>query len=260
MHLNQLLSAGGNHTLGEGQYTLEGPVILEKPVVLSGAGPNTIINITNPFPAPAISSYQGLYLRSLSLVCQETQPFEQSLLYIEGKYYLLGLHILGNSRTDGVVINQQASGQIRNCHISGCGFAIALAGQATGVIEKNTLQNNNVGILVAEHAQAKLSHNLCQINNVGIDFSEQSAGYVQNNTCQDNYCGIGSSGNSKPTLRHNLCQNNQESGIAILGNSQAKAEYNLCQNNKFGILLEPSPHRLLGHNTLQFNHIDVGNT
>jgi parallel beta-helix repeat protein len=189
--------------------------------------------------------------------------------------------ILSNAEY-GILINGNASSEVRHCEISNNGIGILASGESRLVARNNTCEGNQgVGIALFGSAQGEVSGNACRSNGYhGIAANEQSRLVARNNTCEGNkqsgislfgsaqgevsgnacrnngYYGIAAEQQSRLVARNNTCEGNQGVGIALLGNAQGTVEGNTCRNNNYhGIAAHEQSRLAARNNTCEGNEM-----
>jgi parallel beta-helix repeat protein len=217
--LIQEAKEGGVLVLAAQQYVLEKGVVVDKSLIIRGAGPDKTVLVVK-------GGEYGLKFRG----------------NCRWELHGVAVEYVGNGAANGVVAD---SGVIRieSCRFSGAkwnrqtqrgGDGVWLTGTVRAQISKCVCKDNELcGIRVSDQAQATLEGNTCEGNkDCGIAFFDKSGGTARNNTCGRNEKdGIYAGGESQPVLEGNRCEGNKWSGIAFGDNSGGIARNNTCRNN-----------------------------
>ena len=191
--------------------------------------------------------------------------------------------ILSNAEY-GILIDGNASSEVRHCEISNNGIGILASGESRLVARNNTCEGNQgVGIALFGSAQGEVSGNACRSNGYhGIAANEQSRLVARNNTCEGNKrsgialfgsaqgevvgntCrnngsyGIYADNQSRLVARNNTCEGNQGVGIALLGSAQGEVVGNTCRNNSYHGIAAHEQSRLVARNNTCERNQDTG--
>ncbi len=217
--LIQEAKEGGELVLAAQQYVLEKGIVVDKSLIIRGAGADKTVIVVKG----------GEYGLKFSGNCR-------------WELHGVSVEYVGNGAADGVVAD---SGGIRieNCRFSGAkwnqqaqrgGDGVWLRGTVRAQISKCVCKDNELhGIQVSDQAQVTLEGNTCEGNKwVGIGFGDKSGGTAKNNTCSRNEVhGIVVGDQSQPVLEGNRCEGNKWPGIAFFGKSGGIARKNICRNN-----------------------------
>lgn len=235
---------GGVINLGPGTYTLQEPLIIDKPLTLAGAG------IDETF---IVSGGQGYVVRYSG----------------DGRFAATDITFRheGDVDADAVRIDQGEI-EISRCRFTGAVWAegndphagLHILGGAQGrVQDSEALANNLDGIRVENDAHVDLLRNTANDNaQYGIHFRDSARGQASDNHCTGNALGgIGVLGSAQPVLENNTLSGNDESGIVYWGNGAGEARRNTCRDNGLhGISLNDNAAPLLQENQLISNTQD----
>jgi len=135
----------------------------------------------------------------------------------------------------GIFIHDQAQPVLEgNVCSHNDAIGIAYAGSSGGTARHNECSQNGLhGISIDDQAQPTLEENACTGNGeAGIVFFDSSSGTALGNNCTENgYHGIAVNDQARPMLEANVCVHNGETGIRYAGSSGGTASQNECSHN-----------------------------
>jgi len=256
---------GSSILLDAGTYRLVGPLEIDKPLSLLGAGlEETIVSggegdqvvlLTGPGPF----AVEGITFR------YEGSGWGRVMTVDEAEINILRCRFTGAAWSeeesrggDGLLLWGNTAGSIRESRFDGNQLhGIELQDQAHPLLEGNvatgngesgfvyfeesggTARNNDCsgnglhGISVAEQARPALEGNVCSDNReVGIRFSDSATGAARNNTCSHNGLhGFAVGDEAEVTLEGNTSSDNEEVGIRFSDSATGTARNNRCTGN-----------------------------
>jgi len=155
----------------------------------------------------------------------------------------------------GIGVSERAKARIELSKIlSNAEYGILINGNASSEVRHCEISNNGTGILASGESRLVARNNTCEENTYsGIALFGSAQGTVEGNTCRNNGSyGIYADNQSRLVARNNTCEGNEMSGIALFGSVQGEVEGNRCVNNSaFGIYIhERSVKATLWNNTV----------
>jgi parallel beta-helix repeat protein len=248
---------GATIHLAAGEYRLEGPLDIDRPLQLVGEGMTESTIMSNAEGFAVRYRGEGLFgAQDLTFRHVGSAP-AHTMVVDGGEVALARCRFTGSIEgeelwTGGVgLLLSEASGQVEECLADSNGMAgIVFAAGAAITLEDNIIRNNQYnlvyfddaggvargnqvlggmdGILVTDQAQPTLEENACQDNSeAGIVYLGTSGGLARGNDCTENVIGVIVSEQAQPTLEGNLCGGNNY-GIVIDGQAQPTLEGNRC--------------------------------
>jgi parallel beta-helix repeat protein len=158
----------------------------------------------------------------------------------------------------GIGVSERAKARIELSKIlSNAEYGILINGNASSEVRHCEISNNGTGILASGESRLVARNNTCEENTYsGIALFGSAQGTVEGNTCRNNGSyGIYADNQSRLVARNNTCEGNEMSGIALFGSALGEVEGNRCVNNSaFGIYIhERSVKATLWNNTVYGN-------
>ncbi|MBP1466216.1 right-handed parallel beta-helix repeat-containing protein, partial [Candidatus Chloroploca sp. M-50] len=208
--------AGGVLHVAAGTYRLAQPLVVHKPLTLTGEGQDQTRLLCAAEAYVAHLTGDGPFVvADLSFVHVGTAW--ASVVQVSG----------------GVIDIQRCcfTGGVFDATSHRGGSGLALGGQTGGLVRQCEVRGNaTYGIYVGDQAQPTLEANTCQQNQQsGIGYGGSAGGTARQNTCTGNTKhGISVTEQAQPTLEANTCQQNQESGIAYRDSAGGTARQNTC--------------------------------
>ena len=270
----------------EGEYILDEPLHINKPLLLlgSGIGRTVLVNsskdagILLDLPAAEeVTNGVQLYSITIRSSCEDSAcgmrilkgtvyadycRFEKAGAYgVEvknaGKFVARACEFLNHSG-DGVSLRDQSSAEIEDSQFAANARRGVYAKDSSTLFARNNTceGNKGTGIALFGSAQGELQSNICRNNEKqGIYAQDQSRLVARNNTCEGNKrSGIALFGSAQGELQGNTCRNNGIHGIAANEPSRLVARNNTCEGNKWsGIALFGSAQGELEGNTCRRN-------
>lgn len=233
------LAENGTLYLQPGEYKLQKPLIISKPLILRGGGMNTTcISCSSEEFVVMIKSNKSFEASGVHF--KHTGELAASVLLINNSE----INIWG-CRFDGAVTDDSSS----------YGHGIIVAGECSGkVSESHILDNPVAGIFLNDElANVGIIKNECTRNKLGIIIKAENV-FVSGNQCNHNgSVGIYIDDNAKPVIRDNQCSHNKVYGIFFSESANGQAEENLCFGNEAGIVVSDSAYPLLLKNNCSDN-------
>jgi parallel beta-helix repeat protein len=248
----------------EGEYILDEPLHINKPLLLlgSGIGRTVLVNsskdagILLDLPAAEeVTNGVQLYSITIRSSCEDSAcgmrilkgtvyadycRFEKAGAYgVEvknaGKFVARACEFLNHS-SDGVSLRDQSSAEIEDSQFAANARRGVYAKDSSTLFARNNTceGNKGTGIALFGSAQGELQSNICRNNEKqGIYAQDQSRLVARNNTCEGNKrSGIALFGSAQGELQGNTCRNNGYHGIAAHEQSHLVARSNTCEGNK----------------------------
>jgi parallel beta-helix repeat protein len=162
----------------------------------------------------------------------------------------------------GIGVSERAKARIELSKIlSNAEYGILIDGNASSEVRHCEISNNGTGILASGESRLVARNNTCEGNKQdGISLFGSAQGEVSGNACRNNGTdGIAAQEQSRLVARSNTCEENQWSGIALFDSAQGEVEGNRCVNNRnYGIYVhERSVKAVLRNNTVYGNPQDI---
>lgn len=210
----QKASPGATLYLRPGRYRLTNPLLIDRPLTLTGEGPDQT-HVSGDGEG-YVMKFAGGGLCGLSrlTVRHEGARWADCVLVSRGEVLFSHCQfagakrdLVGNRGGEGVLLYGAVKGLVEECEASDNEFVgLSVRDQAHPTIQGNTCtRNKEVGIIVADNAQPTLEGNTCQENKAaGIVYSNNAAGTARNNNCTGNgMVGIVVAYDAHPTLEGN---------------------------------------------------------
>ena len=188
--------------LGEGQFELSEPLVIEKSLTIQGAG-STLTTILMSSGGSPVILFKGKQLTIMDISIQRTGEFASSILTINGDVaYLENCNLSGGTASEansihgvGLTIRNNADVTMKNC-----------------VIENNM----GDGIFVGDNAKLTVEQITSSNTLYGIVYAGNSIGNIQNSTFSDNRAsGILVAGSAQVNIVGNTINNNVGPGITF---------------------------------------------
>jgi parallel beta-helix repeat protein len=250
----------------EGEYILDEPLRIDKPLLLLGSGMERTVLVNNTEDAgvyvdlPAsqevtnVVQFYGITIRS------NREDSACGMRVLNGTAYAdycrfeksgeVGVEVKNHAKfvakeceftkhsKDGVTVRDQSSAEIEDSLSASNGRHGVFATDSSKLFARNNTceGNKDSGIALFGSAQGELESNTCRNNGYhGIVAHEQSHLVARNNTCEGNkQVGIALFGSAQGELESNTCRNNEKQGIYAQDQSRLVARNNTCEGNKQG--------------------------
>jgi parallel beta-helix repeat protein len=282
----QAAAEGEEVKLPAGRYVLDKGIVVDKSLVIRGAGAEQTILILRGgefglrFTGPCKWELHGVTVEYVGNGWANLVEADGGSISISECRFLrakrdeqakrggVGLWLKGTVRAElsqcvckgndlqGIQVSEQANADLlENTCEENIDTGIAYLGKARGVVRKNVCRGNEKnGIYVGDAAQPTLENNTCEGNKGGIGYVEKAGGVAKNNVCRGNEThGIYVGGQGQPTLENNTCEGNKESGIAYFHMAGGVAKNNVCRGNLLGIGVVGQAQPTLENNTCEGN-------
>ena len=263
----QAAAEGEEVKLPAGRYVLDKGIVVDKSLVIRGAGAEQTILILRGgefglrFTGPCKWELHGVTVEYVGNGWANLVEADGGSISISECRFLrakrdeqakrggVGLWLKGTVRAElsqcvckgndlqGIQVSEQANADLlENTCEENKDAGIAYLDKARGVVRKNVCRGNGGdGIYIGGKSELKVEENRCERNKGnGIQFAEEVAGVARKNICKANdYRGIYVCGNAQLTLEDNECQENQSSGISFIDQSKGVARGNQCAKNEY---------------------------
>ncbi len=198
--------------LAEGEYFLEKPLKITKPLVFVGAGAEkTRLVVKKGDCVVKCQSKDTVRFEEIYFEYQDKQEMGSAVIVSRGRAEFFGCTARGG-RNAGFLFQGYAKGILKNC--------LALT--------------NGTGLLVRSRAEVQILGSICEENTNGIWIRDKAKVEAEQNICRKNkYRGIDVAGEAEATLKGNECEENEENGIWITDKAEVEAEENICRKNKY---------------------------
>lgn len=258
-----MVESGGTILLEAGEHLLPGPLLIDRSVVIRGAGSGqTVVAGTEPpellrFTGPGELTLEGFSLRYRGTAAANCLVIEGGTVSLrdlaasgavaadgaEGVGFLFTGNTAGTTagavargnQGHGFMFREAAGVEVAASTASaneGAGFA--WSGQATGTAADSLAEGNGLsGFQVGEGAAPTLTGNQALDNaEAGFRWSETAAGTAAENTARGNeLSGFVVLSRARPTLTDNQAEENGDDGFLFKGNSRATASGNRAAAN-----------------------------
>jgi parallel beta-helix repeat protein len=261
----QAADPGSTIALDAGTYQLAGPLELDKPLRLKGAGIDQTTIVGTAEGQVVLFTSPGLFAAEEITFRHEGTAWARVVTVDGGEIDVFRCRFTGaiwdpdqEKGGDGLLLWGNTTGSVRESlfeenELNG----IELQDQSQPLLEGNTVANNGQsGIVYFDDSGGVARHNDCSGNQLhGISVNKQSQPTLEGNTCRSNgEVGIRYSGTAggearqnevtenglhgivvndqaQPTLQENVCTGNLQSGIVYFGDSGGLARANQCTGN-----------------------------
>ena len=270
----------------EGEYILDEPLRIDKPLLLLGSGIERTVLVNNTGDSGVYLDLPGdQEVANVVQLCGITirsnrEDSACGMRVLNGTAYAdycrfeksgeVGVEVKNHAKfvakeceftkhsKDGVTVRDQSSAEIEDSLSASNGRHGVFATDSSKLFARNNTceGNKRSGIALFGSAQGELQGNTCRKNEQrGIYAGEQSRLVARNNTCEENqWSGIALFGSVQGELESNTCRNNGYHGIAAHEQSHLVARSNTCEGNKqVGIALVGSAQGELESNTYRNN-------
>jgi nitrous oxidase accessory protein len=266
--LQALLDAakpGDSIILKEGVY--EGPVVIDKRLVLSADKPGGVI-LRNNSSRPALS-IQGDGVKVEGLSIQDISVKENATVLVSGQRVILaGLHILTGA--DGIAIRDAHDGTVKDTVIQWAPKGVRQANKGNGIDLYNahrwTLTGNEItdvhdGIYMENSDDALVSGNVLRLSRYGVHCMYTKRTVIENNEGDRNVTGamvmtarqVSVVGNTFTKQSENV--NSQ--GILLYDAHETSVKDNRVDGNRVGLYIEQSTLNKVEGNSVSYNFIGL---
>ena len=220
---------GAELRLGAGTFLITAPLVIDKDIVLTGAGQNSttitmggtndlIISVTEAEVTITDLTTDG----GFGVNVNESEIDIQRVTF-------------QRSSLDGLTISNSVATVTDSISKDNAVGGFSWAGETSGMASNNTAQNNQGhGFYLSDSAAPELTGNTSNANaGAGFVWTDQTSGVVSNNTAQSNqYDGFSMSGSALLELTGNTSKDNGRSGFAWWEQASGVASNNTSQNNQ----------------------------
>ena len=248
---------GATILLGAGEYRLEEPLEIGKPLRLSGAGGGQTEILREGYGPVLSFAGPGPFVAEDITFRREAAGHEiGNVVEVSGGEVSFRSCIFkGANQGAGLSISGSATGVVEDCLATGAQWGaragIEVREKSTVLVRGNECTQNAFGILVLDEAQPMLEENTCTGNGTaGIGYQDEAGGVARDNECSGNGgLGIGVIGQAQPTLEGNTCTGNEAVGIVYANSAGGVASENDCsRNGLYGIHVKNGAQPLLEGN------------
>ena len=274
----------------EGEYILEEPLRIDKPLLLLGSGMERTVLVNNTGDAgvyvdlPAsqevtnVVQFYGITIRSNredsacgmrvlnGAAYADYCRFEKSGEFgVEvknhAKFVAKGCEFTKHSK-DGVIVRDQSSAEIEDSQSASNGRHGVCATNSSKLFARNNTcdGNRDSGISLFGSAQGEVEGNICRNNRLyGVAASGKTRLVARNNTSEGNIrSGFFLYGSAQGEVSGNICRNNGLHGIAAEQQSRLVARNNTCEGNgNCGVLLDDRASGRVENNTCSHNEFGI---
>jgi parallel beta-helix repeat protein len=250
----------------EGEYILDEPLRIDKPLLLLGSGMERTVLVNNTEDAgvyvdlPAsqevtnVVQFYGITIRS------NREDSACGMRVLNGTAYADYCRFEKSGEV-GVEVKNHAKFVAKECEFTKHSKdGVTVRDQSSAEIEDSlSASNGRHGVFATDSSKLFARNNTCEGNQwSGIALFGSAQGELQGNTCRNNgYHGIAANEQSRLVARNNTCEGNKDTGIALFGSAQGELQGNTCRNNGYhGIAANEQSRLVARNNTCEENRQD----
>ncbi len=247
-------AAGDTIALAAGQYPLTAPLLITKPLQISGEAADTTVIQTALAKDEMIKvdKVERFHIEKVALeYAGPPQPEGRtdfpSLLSVFGGHAEVTECMFRRSSGFGIIVKQGANATVSHCRAEDnvmAGIYVKEADTSAMVVDNTATRNGTEGIMVFDGATATIERNRCTENgNNGIIVTRSSSveSAVQDNICDKNgRNGIRIGVESTAAVARNRCHDNALAGIVMDTGSRGSATGNICVGGEHGLIINSS--------------------
>jgi parallel beta-helix repeat protein len=247
----------------EGEYILDEPLRIDKPLLLLGSGMERTVLVNNTEDAgvyvdlPAsqevtnVVQFYGITIRS------NREDSACGMRVLNGTAYADYCRFEKSGEV-GVEVKNHAKFVAKECEFTKHSKdGVTVRDQSSAEIEDSlSASNGRHGVFATDSSKLFARNNTCEGNKQdGIGLFGSAQGELESNTCRQNErYGIYAVEQSRLVARNNTCEGNKQAGIALFGSAQGELQGNICRNNeKQGIYAQDQSHLVARSNTCEGN-------
>jgi parallel beta-helix repeat protein len=247
----------------EGEYILDEPLRIDKPLLLLGSGMERTVLVNNTEDAgvyvdlPAsqevtnVVQFYGITIRS------NREDSACGMRVLNGTAYADYCRFEKSGEV-GVEVKNHAKFVAKECEFTKHSKdGVTVRDQSSAEIEDSlSASNGRHGVLATDSSKLFARNNTCEGNKqAGIALFGSAQGELESNTCRNNgYHGIAAHEQSHLVARNNTCEGNKQVGIMLIGSAQGELESNTCrQNEQYGIYAGEQSRLVARNNTCEEN-------
>ena len=220
---------GAELRLGAGTFQITTTLVIDKDIVLTGAGQNsTTIRMGGTNDLIITVDEAEVTITDLTTDGGFGVNVNESEIDIHRVTFQ-------RSSLDGLTISNSVATVTDSISKDNAVGGFSWAGETSGMASNNTAQNNQGhGFYLSDSAAPELTGNTSNANaGAGFVWTDQTSGVVSNNTAQSNqYDGFSMSGSALLELTGNTSKDNGRSGFAWWEQASGVASNNTSQNNQ----------------------------
>jgi parallel beta-helix repeat protein len=247
----------------EGEYILDEPLRIDKPLLLLGSGIERTVLVNNTEDAgvyvdlPASQEVTNVVQLCGITIRSNREDSACGMRVLNGTAYADYCRFEKSGEV-GVEVKNHAKFVAKECEFTKHSKdGVAVRDQSSAEIEDSlSASNGRHGVFATDSSKLFARNNTCEGNKqVGIALFGSAQGELESNTCRQNErYGIYAGEQSRPVARNNTCEENQWGGIALFGSAQGELESNTCrQNERYGIYAGEQSRLVARNNTCEGN-------
>jgi parallel beta-helix repeat protein len=247
----------------EGEYILDEPLRIDKPLLLLGSGMERTVLVNNTEDAgvyvdlPASQEVTNVVQLCGITIRSNREDSACGMRVLNGTAYADYCRFEKSGEV-GVEVKNHAKFVAKECEFTKHSKdGVTVRDQSSAEIEDSlSASNGRHGVFATDSSKLFARNNTCEGNKqVGIALFGSAQGELESNTCRQNErYGIYAGEQSRPVARNNTCEENQWGGIALFGSAQGELESNTCrQNERYGIYAGEQSRLVARNNTCQGN-------
>lgn len=280
------LQAGGEVHVPSGVFVLVRPLTLGNSAVISGAGLDRSILISDAPEDTVILQGADFTVTGLTVTHRGRAP-ARTLMVSGGRVTLSEVHLSGAVRDEvqkaygsGLWLSNGASADVTASQLTGNAYGLYVSDTSSATVSQSSLSHNSDGGgLFMDQSSGTLSHDVIEGNGVhglhirgtstphvqdnrivgngqrGLSVFEQAAPTVEQNTIERNgYQGIGVQDQASPDITGNTIRLNRQSGVTYFARAAGRLKGNTVSNNaKAGVAVTGDATPDLTNNTVEHN-------
>ena len=280
------LQRGGEVQVPAGVFALAKPVTLATAAVITGAGPDRSILISDAPEDTLILKDADFTVTGLTVTHGGQAP-ARTLTVSGGHTTLSAVRLSGAIRDEvqkaygsGLWLSNGASVDVTGSQLIDNAFGLYVSDTSSANVSQSVLsRNSDGGGLFMDQSSGTLSHDVIEGNGVhglhirgtssphvqdsrivgngqrGLSIFEQAAPTVERNTIERNgYQGIGVQDQASPDITGNTIRLNRQSGVTYFARTSGKLQENVISNNaKAGVAVTEDAMPDLTNNTVERN-------
>ncbi len=215
--------------------TYQGPLLVDKDIMLTGTGGNpaaVVVNCEQDITCLQVTATQAL-IKGLAVKGNSTKDF---CVQVAAKSHsVFENNFIVNSKGGGVLVQSTASPTMSRNTIHDCrGSGIFIKGHAQGVYSSNDIFGSMLsGIAISTSEVPLIQHNtIHDTHDAGIYVFNGAAATIRHNDIfQNKFAGVVVEDNAAPLIEKNQIYANQKTGILVRNNGRGKITQNTISRN-----------------------------
>jgi parallel beta-helix repeat protein len=250
----------------EGEYILDEPLRIDKPLLLLGSGIERTVLVNNTGDAGVyVDLPEDQEVTNVVQLCGITirsnrEDSACGMRVLNGTAYADYCRFEKSGEV-GVEVKNHAKFVAKECEFTKHSKdGVTVRDQSSAEIEDSlSASNGRHGVFATDSSKLFARNNTCEGNKrSGIALFGSAQGELQGNTCRQNeYHGIYAGEQAHLAARNNTCEGNKQDGIGLFGSAQGELESNACRNNGYhGIAANEQSRLVARNNTCEGNKQD----